>query len=66
MLGRLSEKGYAQGALSFTDSAAIQPWSSEYVSALSAMGILAGYDDGSFRPNAPMTRAQVATVLYKF
>lgn len=66
MLGRLSEKGYAQGALSFTDSAAIQPWSSEYVGALSAMGILAGYDDGSFRPNAPMTRAQVATVLYKF
>ena len=66
MLGRLSEKGYAQGALSFTDSAAIQPWSSEYVGALSAMGILSGYDDGSFRPNAPMTRAQVATVLYKF
>ena len=66
MLGRLSEKGYAQGALNFTDKGAIQSWSSEYVSALNAMGILTGFDDGSFRPNAPMTRAQVATVLYKF
>ena len=66
MLGRLTEKGYAQGALKFTDNAAIQSWSAEYVSTLSTMGILTGFSDGSFRPDAPMTRAQVATVLYKF
>ena len=66
MLGRLTEKGYAQGALKFTDNAAIQSWSAEYVSTLSTMGILTGFEDGSFRPDAPMTRAQVATVLYKF
>ena len=66
MLGRLTEKGYAQGALKFTDSSAIQSWAAEYVSTLSEMGILAGFDDGSFRPNGAMTRAQVATVLYKF
>ena len=66
MLGRLTEKGYAQPALKFTDSSAIQSWSAEYVSTLSTMGILTGFDDGSFRPDAAMTRAQVATVLYKF
>ena len=66
MLGRLTEKGYAQGTLKFTDNAAIQSWSAEYVSTLSTMGILTGFEDGSFRPDAPMTRAQVATVLYKF
>ena len=66
MLGRLTEKGYAQGALKFTDSASIQSWAAEYVSTLSEMGILTGFNDGSFRPNGAMTRAQVATVLYKF
>ncbi len=66
MLGRLTEKGYAEGTLKFTDNAAIQSWSAEYVSTLSTMGILTGFSDGSFRPDAPMTRAQVATVLYKF
>ena len=66
MLGRLTEKGYAQPALKFTDSSAIQSWAAEYVSTLSEMGILTGFNDGSFRPNGAMTRAQVATVLYKF
>ena len=66
MLGRLTEKGYAQGALKFTDNSAIQSWAAEYVSTLSEMGILTGFNDGSFRPNGAMTRAQVATVLYKF
>ena len=59
----LTEKGYAEGMLKFTDNAAIQSWSAEYVSTLSTMGILTGFDDGSFRPNGAMTRAQVATVL---
>ena len=66
MLGRLTEKGYAQGALKFTDSSAIQSWAAEYVSTLSEMGILTGFSDGCFRPGGAMTRAQVATVLYKF
>lgn len=65
MLGRLLEKGYATPALTFTDSASIQSWSAEYVSALSAMGILNGMGDGRFCPDAPMTRAQIAAVLYK-
>ncbi len=65
MLGRLLEKGYAAPELTFSDKARIQPWSAEYVSTLCAMGILSGMGDGKFCPDAPMTRAQVAAVLYK-
>ncbi|MBQ5442364.1 MAG: S-layer homology domain-containing protein [Oscillospiraceae bacterium] len=65
MIGRLLEKGYAAPALSFRDSASIPDWSAEYISILSTLGILTGYTDGSFHPTDPMTRAQVATVLFK-
>ncbi len=65
MIGRVLEKGYAAPALTFKDNASIQSWSAEYVSTLSAMGVLTGFEDGTFRPNAPMTRAQIAAVLYK-
>jgi hypothetical protein len=35
----------------------------EQIEALAAAGILRGYPDGTFRPNQPMTRAQLAKVL---
>ena len=65
MIGRLLEKGYAAPALTFRDSAQVAPWAESYVSTLSALGILTGDTDGRFLPASPMTRAQVATVLYK-
>ena len=65
MIGRLLEKGYSAPELAFKDSAAIADWAKEYVSTLSAVGILTGSDDGKFHPADFMTRAQVATVLYK-
>ena len=30
------------------------------------MGILTGYDDGSVRPNASITRQQLAAMLYRY
>lgn len=65
MIGRLLEKGYPTPELTFRDSAAIAPWAKEYVSILSNVKILTGSDDGKFHPADSMTRAQVATVLYK-
>ena len=65
MIGRLLEKGYAAPELTFKDSALIAPWAKEYVSILSNAKILTGSDDGKFHPADSMTRAQVATVLYK-
>ena len=40
-------------------------WYSEAVDNASCMGILSGYEDNSFRPNANMTRAEFAQVIYK-
>ena len=65
MIGRLLEKGYPVPELTFQDSAAIASWAKEYVSTLSHVKILTGSDDGKFHGADSMTRAQVATVLYK-
>lgn len=41
-------------------------WCNTAVSTLSAMGIINGYDDGNFYPNASITRAQFATIAARF
>lgn len=50
---------------SYTDVAA-GSWYNNAVSTLSAMGILGGYEDGSFRPNASITRAEFAKIAVSF
>ena len=51
--------------VSYTDKNMIALWSLPYVNEVSAIGILSGYTDGSFRPQATATRAQAATVLLR-
>ncbi|MEE0510352.1 MAG: InlB B-repeat-containing protein [Peptococcaceae bacterium] len=41
-------------------------WFNTPVSTLSAMGIIGGYEDGSFQPNAPITRAEFAAIAVRF
>ena len=41
-------------------------WYNIAVSTLSNMGILGGYEDGTFRPNAPITRAEFAKIAVSF
>ncbi len=38
-------------------------WAEGYIAALSAKGIITGYDDGTFRPNAPVSRAEMITLI---
>ena len=38
-------------------------WYSTAVSTLSKMGVISGYPDGTFRPNAPITRAEFAAMI---
>ena len=49
----------------FSDVAA-DAWYCSSVSTLSKMGIIAGYPDGTFRPNAPITRAEFAAIATRF
>ena len=40
-------------------------WAEEYIKKVIAAGIMRGYPDGSFKPDQPVTRAELATVLAK-
>lgn len=50
---------------SFTDVAADQ-WYNNAISTLTNAGILDGYEDGTFRPNGKITRAEFATIAVRF
>ena len=50
---------------SFTDVPE-ETWYSTYVSTLADMGIFTGYEDGSFNPSRPITRAEFATIASRF
>ena len=50
------------GAASYSDQADIQH--SEAVNMLSALGVLQGYEDGSFGPDKTITRAEMAKMIY--
>jgi parallel beta-helix repeat protein len=40
-------------------------WAEAQINALAAKNIISGFQDGSFRPNEPVTRAQIAAILDK-
>ncbi|PWW01251.1 putative repeat protein (TIGR02543 family) [Paenibacillus cellulosilyticus] len=50
-------------ALSFTDTAKIGSWAQKAVAQAVQAGIINGYADGSFRPDAEITRAEMAMML---
>jgi len=50
----------------FTDMDEHHKWSNRAVSTLYNAGILSGYPDGTFKPSAPITRAEFATIAAKF
>ena len=41
-------------------------WYNNPISTMSALGIINGYPDGTFRPNAPITRAEFAAIAARF
>lgn len=41
-------------------------WSNKAISTLASMGILSGYPDGTFKPAAPITRAEFAVAVSQF
>ena len=49
---------------SFTDAKSISSWAKDSVSWAMAKKVVTGFEDGSFRPQATATRAQVAQIFY--
>ncbi|WP_158289287.1 hemoblobin-interacting domain-containing protein [Paenibacillus flagellatus] len=52
-------------SLPFSDSQQIGAWARASVAQAVASGIIEGFDDGSFRPDAEITRAEVAVMIAK-
>ncbi len=45
------------------DDVADDYWAKPYIDALSSRGLITGFEDGSFRPDAEVTRAQTANIV---
>ena len=41
-------------------------WYNNPISTMSALGIITGYPDGTFKPNKPITRAEFAAIAARF
>lgn len=54
----------AGGPVAFKDVAA-NYWAKSYIEALASKNIIAGFPDGTFKPNEPVTRAQFAAIVSK-
>lgn len=64
MLARMENVTSAADA-GFTDVAA-SDWYATAVNWAAANGIVGGFGDGTFQPNAPITREQMASILYRY
>ncbi len=54
----------AESAESFSDASAIADYAKDAVAVLTEMKVLNGYEDHTFRPAAPITRAEAAKIIY--
>ncbi len=77
VIGRLCEKngikletneqsGETMAKVEFTDIENLDVLSKKYIEDAVNLKIITGYTDGTFKPNKTMTRAEVATVIYRF
>ncbi|MBD5147972.1 MAG: surface layer protein, partial [Oscillibacter sp.] len=64
MIGRTQEKGYAVVDLTFSDGDTIPSYAAFYIQTMAAQGVISGYTDNTFRPHNPITRGQMAKILY--
>ncbi len=55
---------FAQTATSFSDVQS-NYWAAQFIQSLAQRGVIAGFPDGSFRPDEQVTRAQFAAMLNK-
>lgn len=52
--------------ISFTDISNLSEMEQLYINTVAQYGLIKGYTDGTFRPNGYMSRAEVATIIYRF
>jgi len=65
MVAKAANLTAGANAKTFTDAAKVSAWAKDAVIATSSNGIINGYPDGSFKPQANATRAEAVTVIAK-
>lgn len=65
IIGRTLPKGYGLSDAVFTDSADIPEYAREHISRLVKIGVVEGYEDGTIKPLAEVTRAEGIKMLYE-
>ncbi|EGL19918.1 MULTISPECIES: S-layer homology domain-containing protein [unclassified Paenibacillus] len=67
IVARLLNKTAAQSetAAAFRDQSAIASWGSSAIAAVVSSGVMSGYADRSFKPDAPITRAETIVTLQR-
>nr|WP_260405705.1 S-layer homology domain-containing protein [Paenibacillus sp. 598K] len=63
MLMNATGKQGAAATLDFADRASIPSWAASAVAAAVDAGVVSGYPDGTFRPNANITRMEMAAMI---
>lgn len=64
ILYRALNKSTGAAVLSFTDTDNIAEYAKDAVAQLVGMGVINGYEDGSFKPRGTATRAEAAKVIW--
>ena len=65
ILYRLEGEPVIRSGMPFSDVKE-SDWYARAVSWAESLGIVTGFEDGTFRPNAPITREQLAAILYRY
>ncbi len=54
-----------EGQLQYNDAGQIAPWARDYVAAAVKAGIISGYEDGTFRGQNKISRAEIAVMIIR-
>ncbi len=66
VIARALPQGYVAKNISFKDAADIPSWATDEVSYVTSAEIISGNADGSLKPKANITRAEISSVICKF
>lgn len=65
MLARVMKLKPEQARVTFSDSDRISSWAASSIASAAAHGLITGFPDGAFRPDAGAVRAECAVMIYR-
>lgn len=65
LMRAFKEETSETAALNYKDKNDIPVWAAEAIKGALAAGYINGYEDGTFRPNAPVTRSEITALIVR-